>query len=272
MTIVYVYLCVHAGLGVSLGRRIIISGTKSPSRCGNVALFFDYFPHFIRHVWPCPRMTFFDAFHRRPQPERRIAPFACRQHLLFTVLDDMAKPNLPVVIFLQVLVTQVIAWVGKSFLQDVAFDAYSKFVLGANAKKQRELRKQVLADKAELQKTSSQDEFAKWARLKRKVDKGLEQLEKESECYFLGKDGLKDGQLERRGKNAGITKRNCLKWISEQVLGASEQWKLERNPLFGVHDRQRGFQEGHSMVAASNQVLGSALNVILCGPYYQPHH
>lgn len=96
----------------------------------------------------------------------------------------MAKPNLPVVIFLQVLVTQVIAWVGKSFLQDVAFNAYSKFVLGANAKKQRELRKQVLLDKAELQKTSSQDEFAKWARLKRKVDKGLEQLEKESE-YLL---------------------------------------------------------------------------------------
>ena len=99
----------------------------------------------------------------------------------------MAKPNLPVVIFLQVLVTQVIAWVGKSFLQDVAFNAYSKFVLGANAKKQRELRKQVLADKAELQKTSSQDEFAKWARLKRKVDKGLEQLEKESEYSGSGR-------------------------------------------------------------------------------------
>lgn len=98
------------------------------------------------------------------------------------LLDDMAKPNLPVVIFLQVLVTQVIAWVGKSFLQDVAFAAYSKFILGSNARKQRELRKQVLIDKAELAKTSSQDEFAKWARLKRKLDKGLGQLEKESEC------------------------------------------------------------------------------------------
>lgn len=120
----------------------------------------------------------------------------------------MAKPNLPVVIFLQVLVTQVIAWVGKSFLQDVAFNAYSKFVLGANAKKQRELRKQVLADKAELQKTSSQDEFAKWARLKRKVDKGLEQLEKESECWIItrrrlrrcGRVGL---SAQRYGKQCG---------------------------------------------------------------------
>lgn len=110
----------------------------------------------------------------------------------------MAKPNLPVVIFLQVLVTQVIAWVGKSFLQDVAFNAYSKFILGANAKKQRELRKQVLLDKAELQKTSSQDEFAKWARLKRKVDKGLEQLEKESECDVCTSGSRSTGRQGRR--------------------------------------------------------------------------
>jgi len=33
-------------------------------------------------------------------------------------------------------------------------------------------------DKAELGKTSSQDEFAKWARLRRKVDKSLADLEK----------------------------------------------------------------------------------------------
>jgi len=39
----------------------------------------------------------------------------------------------------------------------------------------------VLQDKADLSKTSSQDEFAKWAKLKRKVDKGLADLEKLSE-------------------------------------------------------------------------------------------
>jgi hypothetical protein len=39
----------------------------------------------------------------------------------------------------------------------------------------------VLADKADLAKTSSQDEFAKWAKLKRKLDKGLADLEKISE-------------------------------------------------------------------------------------------
>lgn len=41
----------------------------------------------------------------------------------------------------------------------------------------------MLADKAELAKTSSQDEFAKWAKLKRKLDKGLADLEKISELW-----------------------------------------------------------------------------------------
>ena len=64
-----------------------------------------------------------------------------------------------------------------------AFSAYSRIFLGRTASKQREFRKQVLQDKAELAKTSSQDQFAKWAKLKRKVDKGLADLEKLSEYY-----------------------------------------------------------------------------------------
>ena len=38
-----------------------------------------------------------------------------------------------------------------------------------------------MTDKAELAKTSSQDEFAKWAKLRRKLDKGIADLEKISE-------------------------------------------------------------------------------------------
>lgn len=40
------------------------------------------------------------------------------------------------------------------------------------------MRKEIYATKQELAATSSQDEFAKWAKLKRKVDKGLADLEK----------------------------------------------------------------------------------------------
>lgn len=93
----------------------------------------------------------------------------------------MAPPNLPVLVFLVVLVTQLIAWIGKTALQDLFFGIYARLFLSSSQSRQRKLRKQVLADKAELAKTSSQDEFAKWAKLKRKVDKGLADLEATSE-------------------------------------------------------------------------------------------
>lgn len=93
----------------------------------------------------------------------------------------MADPNLAVLIFLVVLLTQVVAWIGKSVLQEAAFSIYSSVLLAKAQRQQTKLRKQVLEDKAELGRTSSQDEFAKWAKLKRKLDKGLADLEKTSE-------------------------------------------------------------------------------------------
>ncbi|CAK9783905.1 unnamed protein product [Cutaneotrichosporon oleaginosum] len=89
----------------------------------------------------------------------------------------MADLNLPVVVFLIVLLTQLVAWVGKTALQEFAFGAYTRFFLAGTQSRQKRLRAQVLQDKAELAKTSSQDEFAKWAKLRRKVDKGLADLE-----------------------------------------------------------------------------------------------
>ncbi|XAO25971.1 protein GET1 [Cryptococcus bacillisporus CA1280] len=86
--------------------------------------------------------------------------------------------NLTLVIFLCTLINQIVSWVGKSVLQEIAFTAYSWVFLSGIAAEQRKLRKQVLEDKAELGRTSSQDEFAKWAKLRRKLDKGLADLEK----------------------------------------------------------------------------------------------
>lgn len=114
---------------------------------------------------------------------------------LSAITATMPQISLAILIFLVVLFTQTVAWVGKSVLQDAvsyldskqrhssrqAFNLYSTVFYSRTASKQRALRKQVLADKAELAKTSSQDEFAKWAKLKRKLDKGLADLEKLSE-------------------------------------------------------------------------------------------
>lgn len=87
-------------------------------------------------------------------------------------------PNLALLILITVFLTQGVSWIGKTVLQDFAFSTYSRIFLSSKSKQQRILRKQVLQDKAELARTSSQDEFAKWARLRRKVDKSLADLEK----------------------------------------------------------------------------------------------
>ncbi|WVF67486.1 hypothetical protein IAT40_002242 [Kwoniella sp. CBS 6097] len=86
-------------------------------------------------------------------------------------------PSLAVLILAVVTFTQVVSWVGQTVLQELVFSLYSKIFLSSTASKQSKLRKQVLEDKAELGRTSSQDEFAKWAKIKRRVDKGLADLE-----------------------------------------------------------------------------------------------
>ncbi|ORY35685.1 protein GET1 [Naematelia encephala] len=85
--------------------------------------------------------------------------------------------NLALLIFGVVFITQAVSWIGKSVLQELAFSLYARIFLSSLYSKQRTLRSQVLKEKADLAKTSSQDEFAKWAKLKRKVEKSLADLE-----------------------------------------------------------------------------------------------
>jgi hypothetical protein len=104
-----------------------------------------------------------------------------------------------VTIFLLVLLTQVVSWIGKSVLQEFVcnfIDGILKLVMlnycdqfcaiylrvfhSQLRNRQRELKSTVLSTKADLLATSAQDQFAKWAKLRRSVDKGLQDLEKTS--------------------------------------------------------------------------------------------
>ena len=49
----------------------------------------------------------------------------------------------------------------------------------------RKLKTDLLNTKTELLKTSAQDQFAKWAKLRRSVDKGLADLDALSKFLFL---------------------------------------------------------------------------------------
>lgn len=60
---------------------------------------------------------------------------------------------------------------------------YSRFLVAksASSAEQKALKAEFLRLRQEMNATSSQDEFAKWAKLRRQHDKVLEKLEKTSE-------------------------------------------------------------------------------------------
>lgn len=55
---------------------------------------------------------------------------------------------------------------------------YLRIFYTSTAARQRKLKSEILLNKKELLQTSAQDQFAKWAKLRRSVDKGLADLEK----------------------------------------------------------------------------------------------
>ncbi|KAF8975316.1 GET complex subunit get1 [Entomortierella lignicola] len=86
--------------------------------------------------------------------------------------------QLAIGVLLVVLVTELINLVGKAHFTAMAYDVYLKVINKETIVKQRQLKKEVLTLKNDLSKTSSQDEFAKWAKLRRKMDSKIAELEK----------------------------------------------------------------------------------------------
>ena len=66
-----------------------------------------------------------------------------------------------------------------------SYDLYLWITRSPLAARQRTLKTEILTTKSELLKTSAQDQFDKWAKLRRSVDKGLADLEKPSEYFLL---------------------------------------------------------------------------------------
>nr|CDI51738.1 conserved hypothetical protein [Melanopsichium pennsylvanicum 4] len=81
------------------------------------------------------------------------------------------------VILVSVVIVQSIAAFGKDRLQNILWFLYTATFHRTTISSQRALRKEIYQTKQQLAATSSQDQFAKWAKLRRKVDKALAQLE-----------------------------------------------------------------------------------------------
>ncbi|KAF8815371.1 hypothetical protein BYT27DRAFT_7194592 [Phlegmacium glaucopus] len=127
--------------------------------------------------------------------------------------------SLLITIFLLVFITQLITWIGKSVLLDITYDIYLRVTRSPAAMRQRSLKTEILSTKSELLKTSAQDQFAKWAKLRRSVDKGLADLEKlNSEVAS--------------SKSAFAMKFNTLLWLLTTGSQFAVGWWYRKQPVF----------------------------------------
>ncbi|KAK4252042.1 CHD5-like protein-domain-containing protein [Corynascus novoguineensis] len=88
--------------------------------------------------------------------------------------------SLLVVVFVIELVVQLVNTLGAATINNLIWRLYLSLPtpLSKQFAEQRKKQKEYLAVRHDLNATSSQDEFAKWAKLRRRHDKLLEELEK----------------------------------------------------------------------------------------------
>ncbi|KAI6113281.1 CHD5-like protein-domain-containing protein [Pisolithus croceorrhizus] len=122
-------------------------------------------------------------------------------------------------IFALVLFAELVSWIGHSVLLDLAWGVCCRILYSALITRQRELKTELLTTKKELLQTSAQDQFAKWAKLRRSVDKRLAELEK------------LNGELASQ-KTAFSVKFNSLVWILTTGLQFVIGWWYRRSAVF----------------------------------------
>ncbi|PPQ92969.1 hypothetical protein CVT25_000169 [Psilocybe cyanescens] len=124
-----------------------------------------------------------------------------------------------ITIFLLVFFGQLVTWIGKTVLLDIAYNAYLWAIRSPLAARQRALKTQIMTNKSELMKTSAQDQFAKWAKLRRSVDKGLADLEKLNSEIASAKSGF-------------AMKFNTALWLLTTGLQFVVGWWYRKQPVF----------------------------------------
>ncbi|KAI0406270.1 CHD5-like protein-domain-containing protein [Xylaria palmicola] len=89
-------------------------------------------------------------------------------------------PSLLLVVLLLEVIVHLVNTIGAAAINNILWNIYLALPTDASrqAAEKNKLQKEYLAIRRDLNATSSQDQFAKWAKLRRQHDKQLEQLEK----------------------------------------------------------------------------------------------
>jgi tail-anchored protein insertion receptor len=88
--------------------------------------------------------------------------------------------SLLLIVFILELISYIILTIGSKPINDLLWQLYCRTGLGPSKdfSEQMRLRREVVNLKREMASISAQDEFSKWAKIRRKHDKAMEEHDK----------------------------------------------------------------------------------------------
>jgi len=140
-------------------------------------------------------------------------------------------PSLLLSIFVLQLLVHLINTFGAGHLNSLLWELYSRLPtsISTNVRRQTELRREIVRLKREMNATSSQDEFAKWAKLRRQHDKAVEDYERITQSLQSFKSRF----------DTAVT---VLRWLGTNGLRFFIRFWFAKQPLFWL---PRGWVPGY---------------------------
>ncbi|CAG8982835.1 hypothetical protein HYALB_00006645 [Hymenoscyphus albidus] len=132
-------------------------------------------------------------------------------------------PSLLIVVFVLQLVIHLLNTFGAGVINSVLWNLYNLLPVptSKSAAEQKALKREFVKVRKEMNGTSSQDEFAKWAKLRRQHDKLFEQL-KESEAKSDSTKKTFDSVV------------NGLRWLGLNGVRMLLQMWFQKQPMFWI--------------------------------------
>ncbi|MCJ1283562.1 GET complex subunit get1 [Xylographa opegraphella] len=130
-------------------------------------------------------------------------------------------PSLLLVVFVLQVLIHLVNTVGAGAISNLLWILYNKLPTStsANVAAQTTLRREVVRLKREMNATSSQDEFAKWAKIRRQYDKVLAEYDQKTQALQSFKTSFDSA--------VGV-----LRWLGTNGLRMFIQFWFAKRPLF----------------------------------------
>ncbi|MCJ1404047.1 GET complex subunit get1 [Xylographa trunciseda] len=140
-------------------------------------------------------------------------------------------PSLLLVVFVLQVVIHLVNTVGAGAITNLLWVLYNKLPTSTSAdvEAQTVLRREVVRLKREMNATSSQDEFAKWAKIRRQHDKVLAEYDQKTQSMQSFKTSF-DSTV------------NVLRWLGTNGLRMFMQFWFSKQPMFWL---PRGWVPGY---------------------------